>query len=67
MSSGPGPRPSNNPNYAYEPVETPLLRASPDFWSLNEVDRSNAFEARARAYGGSGYRHYPDRSSERER
>jgi hypothetical protein len=42
----------------YEVEETPLLKASPDFWWMNEVDRSNAFEARALAYGGSGYRAY---------
>jgi len=65
--SGPGPRPSNNPNYAYEPVETPLLQASPDFWWMNEVDRSNAFEARAIAHGGSGYRPHPELSTERQR
>ena len=59
MSSG--PRPSHNPNYAYEAVETPLLTAYPEFWSMNEVDRSNAFEARARAYEGSGYRTHPER------
>jgi hypothetical protein len=50
------PRPSDNPNYAYEVEETPLLIASPDFWWMNEQDRSDAFEARARAYGGEGYR-----------
>jgi hypothetical protein len=50
------PRPSDNPNYAYEAEETPLLIANPDFWWMNEVDRSNAFEARALAYGGEGYR-----------
>src|SRR5215471_853919 len=49
MSSG--PRPSHNPNYPFEPEETPLLKASPDFWWMNEVDRSNAFEARALASG----------------
>jgi hypothetical protein len=50
------PRPSDNPNYAYEVEETPLLIASPDFWWMNEQDRSDAFEARAIAYGGEGYR-----------
>jgi hypothetical protein len=50
------PRPSNNPNYAYEVEETPLLIASPDFWWMSETDRANAFEARALAYGGEGYR-----------
>ena len=62
MSSG--PRPSHNPNYAYEAKDAPLLKGSPDFWCMNEVDRANAFEARALAYGGSGYR---ESSGERER
>jgi hypothetical protein len=67
MSSGPGPRPSRSSNHAYEAEETPLLKASPDFWWMNEADRSNAFEARALAYGGQGYRCHPERSRERER
>jgi hypothetical protein len=50
------PQPSNNPNYAYEPVETPLLKADPPFWWMSETDRSNIIEAQARAYGGQGYR-----------
>ena len=58
------PRPSDNPNYAYEAEETPLLKCNPDFWWMNDTDRSNAFEARAIAYGGQGYRGVP---SERER
>jgi hypothetical protein len=47
------PRPSENPNYAYEPEETPLLKVNPDFWWMNEVNRSNAFEKGAclRWYG----------------
>jgi len=49
------PRPSQSPNYAYEPEERPILEAWPEFWSINETDRANAFEARARAYGGEGY------------
>ena len=57
------PIPSDSPNYAYEAHPTPLLVADPDFWWLNDVDRSNAFGARALAYGGSGYRTH----SERER
>ena len=65
MSSGPGPRPSDNPNYAYEAAETPLLKASPDFWWMNEVDRANAFEARAIAHGGQGYRYHASRERER--
>jgi hypothetical protein len=52
------PRTSDSPNYAYESEETPLLKASPDFWWMNDVDRSNAFEARALAYGGEGYREH---------
>jgi hypothetical protein len=62
-----GARPSHNPNYPFEPEETPLLKASPDFWWMNEVDRANAFEARALAYRGSGYRCHPELSTERER
>jgi hypothetical protein len=65
MSSG--PRPSQSRNYAYEPDETPLLKACPDFWWMNEIDRANAFEARALAHYGSGYRYHPPRSGERER
>jgi hypothetical protein len=49
-------RSSNSENYPYEPEEKPILEAWPEFWWLNERDRSNAFEARARAYGGEGYR-----------
>ena len=60
------PRPSDNPNYAYEPEEYPLLKASPDFWWMNETDRSNAFEARAIAYGGEGYRGRTHQGRERE-
>jgi hypothetical protein len=60
----PGPRPSRNPNHAFEAEETPLLKVSRDFCWMNEVDRANAFEARAHAYGGSGYL---EPSGERER
>ena len=49
------PWPSTNTNYPYEPEERPLLDAWPEFWWMNDRDRSNAFEARARAYG-EGYR-----------
>jgi len=61
------PRPSPNPNYAYEVEETPLLITSPDFWWMNETDRANAFEARALTYGGAGYRSHPERADERQR
>ena len=50
------PQPSNNPNYAYEPEETPLLTAYSEFWWMSETDRSNILESLARAYGGQGYR-----------
>lgn len=60
MSSS--PRPSHDPNHAYEAEETPLLKASPDFCWMNETDRANAFEARAHAYGG-----YREPSGQRER
>ena len=54
------PRPSDNPNYAYEAEPTPLLKASPVFWWMSETDRANALEARALANGGQGYRYHPD-------
>jgi hypothetical protein len=60
-----GPRPSDNPNSAYEPEATPLLKAPPEFWWMNEADRANAFEARALALGGSGYRHHQGSEPER--
>jgi hypothetical protein len=50
------PRPSDNPNYAYEAEERPILDAWPEFWWMDEKGRSDAFEARALAYGGEGYR-----------
>jgi len=49
------------------PHPYPLLVASPDFWWMNEVDRGNAFEARAMAHGGQGYRYHPSAEQERER
>lgn len=51
----------------YPPHPYPLLWASPDFWWMNETDRSNAFEARALAYGGQGYRYHPDLAEAQER
>jgi hypothetical protein len=50
------PQPSNNPNYAYEPEETPLLTAYPEFCWMNETDRANLQEFLARQLGGQGYR-----------
>jgi mRNA deadenylase 3'-5' endonuclease subunit Ccr4 len=50
------PQPSSNSNYAYEPVETPLLKIDPDFWWMNEIDRANIQEFLARQLGGQGYR-----------
>jgi hypothetical protein len=50
------PRPSDNPNGADDAVEHPILHAWPEFWWMSEQDRSDAFEARALAYGGEGYR-----------
>jgi hypothetical protein len=57
----------DKPNYAYQAEPTPLLKASPDFWWMSEVDRANAFEARALAYGGQGYRYHPELGEERTR
>jgi hypothetical protein len=34
---------------------------------MNETDRSNAFEARARAYLGQGYRNHPITEQGQER
>ena len=45
----------------------PSLENWPEFWWMNETDRANAFEARARAYGGQGYRSYPDHEQDRGR
>ena len=61
------PRPSDSPNYAHEPEPYPLLRATPDVWWMNEADRGNAFEARAIAPYGQGYRWRPGLEQERER
>jgi hypothetical protein len=60
-------RPSDSPNYPYEAEPYPLLRATPDFWWMNETDRANAFEARAIAYGGEGYLYHPGIEEGRER
>jgi hypothetical protein len=49
------------------PHPYPLLVASPDFWWMNEVDHGNAFEARAIAYGGQGYRYHPGTEQEQTR
>jgi hypothetical protein len=57
----------DNAAQPYPPHPYPLLRASPDFWWMNEVDKSNAFEARARAYLGQGYRSHPGSEREQER
>ena len=48
------PRPSDNADA--DAVEHPILHAWPEFWWMGEQDRSDAFEVRALAYGGEGYR-----------
>jgi hypothetical protein len=58
------PRPSENPNYAYEAEECPILYAWPEFWWMSDVEKSNFIEARALAYGGTGYRYHPERERE---
>jgi hypothetical protein len=50
------PRSSDDTDHIREAVEHPILRGWPEFWWLGEKDRSDAFEARALAYGGDGYR-----------
>jgi hypothetical protein len=69
MSSG--PRPSDNPNYAYEPAPYPILEDWPEFANFvgsgliaRDAEISNIIEARALAYGGEGYRYH---GGERER
>lgn len=37
----------------------PILHGWPEFWWMGETDRANAFEARAVAHGGQGYRPRP--------
>jgi hypothetical protein len=44
----------------YPPQPYPLLKVNPEFWWMNESDRSNAFEARARACLGEGYHRQQD-------
>jgi hypothetical protein len=44
----------------------PLLDAWREFWWMNEIDRSNAIEVRAKAHGGQGYLP-PVNALERER
>ena len=72
--SGPGPRPSHSPNHAYEAEPYPILEAWPEFGNFvgsgliaRDAKISNIIEARALAYGGSGYRNHPELSLERER
>ena len=33
----------------------PIIENWPDFWWMSEEDRAIAFDARARAYGGTGW------------
>lgn len=55
------PRPSQSPNYAYEPEPYPILEAWPEFWWMSDLERANALEARALASGGDGCRARPSR------
>lgn len=35
----------------------PIIKGWPEFWWMGEEDLAIAFDARARAYGGLGYRY----------
>ena len=57
----------NEYDHENEVFKHPLLSDWPEFWWMSETDRAIAFDARARAYGGEGYIHRPDRGLGRER
>ncbi|MGY4290630.1 hypothetical protein ACVWXO_009896 [Bradyrhizobium sp. LM2.7] len=38
------PRPSDNPNYAYEVAECSILHAWREYWSMNDKERSDLIE-----------------------
>jgi hypothetical protein len=54
-------RQSNNPNYAYEAEERPILDAWPEFWSMSEKDHADLLEYLARLHGGIRPRHLEGR------
>jgi hypothetical protein len=58
---------NDNTTSPYPPHPCPLTWASPDFWWMSESDRGIAFDTRARAYGGQGYRYHPSGEVEHER
>jgi hypothetical protein len=60
-------KPSDSLSHPYEPEEFPILNAWPEFWWMSEEERAAAIEARARMYGGQGYRPRPAPEQERER
>jgi hypothetical protein len=71
---GPGPRPSNSRNHAYEAEECPILHAWPEFafyqgsgTKARDAEISDIVEARALAAYGSGYRPHHELNPRRER
>jgi hypothetical protein len=44
------PRPSDNPNYAYEVAERPILHAWPEYWWMNDKESSDLIEHLALAW-----------------
>lgn len=58
-------RPSQSTAHAYEPVEHPILESWPEYWWMEERQKSNLIESIALAYGGDGYRSHSERSRER--
>jgi hypothetical protein len=60
-------KPSNSPNYAYEPEPYPILNAWPEFWWMPEPEKTAMLESLARKYGGQGYLPRPGGDREYER
>jgi hypothetical protein len=60
-------KPSDSPNYPYEPEPYPILKALPEFWWLPEEEKTRILDARARMYGGVGYLPHKETDLERGR
>jgi hypothetical protein len=52
---------SNSPAHPYEPEPYPILEAWPDFWWMEEMEKTALEEALAREYGGQGVHPRPER------
>lgn len=60
-------KPSDSPNYPYEPEPYPILRASPEFWWMPEAEKTALMDALARKLGGLGYLSRSGNDQEQER